>query len=234
MRVSLLIELKGFGLWGAGKEGFEADILSLKLKAEDVEIPIIPAPYVKGLLRGWAYRVSPLLKSKGLVDGEVNKGCNPKRTCGECVVCRIFGSSGFASSPIRVTNFYPIEEVINAKELDPEEVLEKKLYRKIPTLVLPHVRIDDLGGKAYEGALFFTEVVPMGALFYGKVFLLDNLLKLIGVSPIEAARIVLSSISQLNYGYSGRRSRVRVKVLEADLGIAREDTFCSEVLEGLR
>ena len=246
--LKVVLEVKGLGLWGAGKETFEADTTTFRTKLPARALSgrrcvVIPGAYVKGLIRGWAYRVALLLASKGLITtctGGLNK-CWIKETCGECIVCRVFGSLGGTPSPLEVTNFYAVkpDRVKEVAELGLEDALEREdLWEDAQVLVLTHVRIDDKSGKAAEGGLYEVEAVQPGATFYGEIRLYEELLGSLEGAPQvkvkEACRLILASLAQLNFSYAGRRSRVKVRVMGADLGAASEDALSKALLDGLR
>ena len=236
MRLKVLLRLRGFGLWGAGRGGFRADVETYKVRAADgMEVVAIPGAYIKGLLRGWAYRLAPLLREKGLISGHVNPDCFVGDTCGDCVVCRVFGASGGRPAPLSATTFYPVkaDRVAEASKLSPDELLFKPDLLYPPRVsYLPHVKIEDSSARAATGGLFRDEVVPPNVQFYGEVVLDEALLE--GVKPEDACLIVLLALSQLRFSYAGRRSVLDVALLEdSDVGAASASDPCIMVVRKL-
>jgi len=233
LRIKLVLKLKGLGLWGAGRESFEADTITYKIRLKDGrEIPAIPGSYVKGLLRGWSYKLAPLLSRAEIISSRINAECFAGATCGRCIICQIFGASGGGLPPLSVTNFYPVtaDKLAQAAKLRPEELTSRPDLIDQPRLSYsPHVRIEDSSGNAAKGGLYMLETVPPRTLFYGEVALQKHLLN--GVKPGDAYLLILLAISQLRFSYAGRRSRVEVRILpESDLKDALSDKRCAEVL----
>ena len=236
MRLKVLLRSQGFGLWGAGKGGFRADVETYKVRTtEGVEVVAIPGAYVKGLLRGWAYRLAPLLREKGLISGPVRHDCFVGDTCGSCIVCRVFGASGGRLAPLSATTFYPVkpDRVAEASRLSPDDLLSKPDLLYLPrTSYLPHVKIEDSSAKAATGGLFHDEVVPPNVQFYGEVALNEALLE--EVEAKDACLVVLLALSQLRLSYAGRRSMVDVALLEgSDVGAASSSELCMVVVRRL-
>ena len=234
------MEVRGLGLWGAGRGTFKADTITFRVESRDGTPKLaIAGAYVKGLLRGWAYRVAPLLKRAGLLTAPVREECWVGETCspgGEvCAVCAVFGFSGGPKAPLEVTDFYAVrrEALDRVKGVDLEELLLRDdVWAPDVTTYVTHVRICDWSGKAAEGGLFVNEAVLPGTLFLGEVRLFEGLLE--GVEPVEAYRLLLASLAQLNYSYVGRRTLAKVSVVEEDIGDAARDPACSLLLEALR
>lgn len=239
MELKLAIETVGLGLWGAGRESFRADVVTFTLRAGGVDVPVIPGSYVKGLIRGWAYRLLPLLVEKGIVSAAVPQGCTSSATCGECIVCKAFGYQGGPPSPLSATNFYPVKRdaLERAAELMPDDLIlempDAVAEARPAVTYVPHVRIEDSSGKAAEGGLFFCEAVAPGSVFYGCIRLNEGALESLGGSVVAACRLILLSLAQLNFSYAGRRSRIAVKVLRHDLGQASGDEVCRKVVAHL-
>ena len=232
-RVKVALEVLGFGLWGSGKETFEADLVTFKTVVGGRVVPAIPGSYVKGLLRGWAHRLAPLLSAKGVIAARANEDCSPRNPCRDCVVCAIFGAPGGAQSPLAVTNFYPVraDALGSVKGAELEDLLTQggaRVWDAVELAYVPHVRICDASAKAAEGGLFVQEAVPPRTTFVGELRLADHLLE--GVEADDAMLLVALSLAQLNHSYAGRRTRVRVRVLEHD---APEGSRSRPVLEAL-
>lgn len=248
-RVVIIMELLGTGLWGAGRETFEADATTYRMFRLGADqrapgLPVVPGSYLKGLLRTAAYKIAGLLINAGILVGidPAAQGCWIGSTCGKCVVCRVFGSSGRHQSPLYVSPLYPVRrEVLNRlkdalwHELDVDELLSRLDLLAEPNLTyLAHVRIDDRCGKAAEGGLFVIEGVEPTAVFLGEVKLYEAFLPGDGLDLVRALRLILLSLAQLNYSFVGRRTRAKISVLKHELPPeAEQDDVCKEVLRDL-
>ena len=215
MFIKVILKLKGLGLWGAGKETFEADVITFKTKVfSGITTIAIPGSYIKGLLRSWAYKIAPLLSKEKLISASINPMCCVKEPCKECIVCKVFGASGEALSPLEISNFYSLKadvlSKVKGKRLE-ELLQEDDIWEAPRVLYLPHVRIYDLTMKASEGGLFTQEIVHPGTLFLGEIRLYENLLG--EVNEADARLLLILSLAQLNYSYVGRRTKARVRVI---------------------
>lgn len=251
MRIAVVLELKGVGLWGAGKESFEADTTTYRLmgvKPNGEPVLAIPGPYFKGLLRTWAYKLAGLLIRGRIVSGTdpAQTGCWIGKTCGDCIICHVFGYSGCPQGSLFVSYFYPVKrEGLNVLKrdlwlkLDIDELPFRLdlLTADLMTTYLAHVRIDDRSGKAARGGLFINEAIKPGVVFVGEVRLHKTLLSNESHPDralLMAFRLVLLSLAQLNYSFVGRRTRGKVGILKYELpDFIKEDEVCREVLRGL-
>ena len=237
MRIGIVLIVKNLGAWGSGKEEFEADTLTMRttLPALGESVVTIPGSYMKGLLRGWAYKIAPLLKKTGVIRGDTNEECYVGRTCGKCIVCRVFGSRGKEFSPLHVSNFYPIVTTEKAHEIFAKSIelalMEKDYWAPPPTNYVTRVRISDIDGRAAEGGLYTIEHVSPEVPFYGEITLYESLLK--DVDPLEAYRLVACTLGQLNYSYVGRRTRCRVKVVDVEDRRVLKDEIVRMILVNL-
>jgi len=236
--LKLTLTLESLGLWGAGKETFKASTVTFKAYVPAIggEVLAISGPYIKGLIRGWTYRIAPLLIRNKIIKGKLVSECTSASTCGECIVCKVFGYSGGVYSPIKVSNFYAIDpkfiSEIAEKGLETSLLTLPNPWYSVETGFITHIRIDDVTGKVAPGALFVVEIAPPGTTFYGEIELMENLI--VDVDVDDARRLLLASISQLNQSYIGRRSRGRISVIEVEPQDIFKDDFCSEVFSSMR
>ncbi len=212
IRIGVLLECRGLGLWGSGTETPEADVTTFKIiVAGGKKIPVIPGSYVKGLLRTWSYRIARWVSH----NSPAPLSCSRMNPCRECIVCRVFGCPGHPPSKIVVSSFYPVRESSKAPALW-ERGLQESLVAPEEwiggprTELVTRVGIRDSTGTRSEGRLFTVEHVSPGALFYGEILLQKEQL---GEQSEEALRMILLALSQLNYTYAGRRSRVKVHII---------------------
>ncbi|RLE81029.1 MAG: hypothetical protein DRJ52_05055 [Thermoprotei archaeon] len=211
MRLGVVFELKSLGFWGVGRESFEADAVTCRQKLPTgVEVLGIRGAYVKGLLRNKAYLIAPLLEKVKALSSPVSTTCYTKKTCGRCAVCKVFGYSGSALSPLAVSDFYSVKaentQEIYRIELEKALLTKPELFEKPPIVYVTRVKIHDLSQRAAEGGLYTYEHVSPGALFYGEIRLREKLLDKISYS--EACLLVLLSLASLKYFYAGRRTRI--------------------------
>ena len=247
-RLAIILELAGTGLWGAGKETFEADMTTYKLpylteSNEVLKLPAIPGSYIKGLLRTVAYKIAGLLINAGLVDGvdPIAQRCWVGSTCGKCVVCQIFGSSGQYQSSVYVSHFYPVKKEALAQlknvlwhEFDVDELVNSQLsLTRLNLTQLAHVKIDNRSWKAEEGGLFVIERVKPKATFLGEIRLYKAFIPSNNLSLLHALRLILLSLAQLNYTFVGRRTRAKISLLKYKPLQISQDSVCKEVLNGL-
>jgi len=211
MRLGVIFELKSLGFWGIGRETFEADAVTCKHRLPSgTEVIGIRGAYVKGLLRSKAYLLAPLLEKTGAISYVSNLECHVKKTCGQCIVCKVFGYSGSSLSPLAVSDFYSIKsdkaEEIYRMGLEKALIEEKDFFDNPPLAYITRVKIHDISQRAAEGGLYTYEHVSPGALFYGEIKLREKLLE--GVSYKDACLLTLVSLAALKYFYAGRKTLV--------------------------
>jgi len=219
MKIGYLISIETPGLWGIGKRGFEADILTHRCKIKDIEIPCIPSTSIKGVLRKTALQLSSLLQKANIITNTD-------------IINKVFGKEGEAYTPLTLTDVIPVKDVEVAKKAFNEgiHVLMDNVIG-IPVVTIPHVRIDDKSLTAAKEALFFEERLAIGVQLYGEIQLYDRLLKENEV--VEAARILLLSLSDLRYRYIGRRTIVDVKIIGILPSNLLEDEYVSFIYNSL-
>jgi len=203
---------------GSGRESFTADIPIMKIRG----VVVIPGSTFKGVLRRSAMKVSPLLNIKNCFDFGLTFPCATTRSGGVCPVCKVFGLSGEDTSPLQVTDLRYVKSEEDALRLWRERMLVP-LGDENPTITrLVRIRVDDSTQTSAEGALFESEALPPGTLFYGEIRLSRALLKKAGVDVNEASRLVLAALADLSYERIGRGGLMTFKVVGSE-GIPEDE-----------
>jgi len=193
----------------------------------------IRGQYVKGLLRRWCERLAPLLLGKYLIKSKD-------------IVSKVFGPSVLSSdgevrptsipSRIYVGDAYPVKSIESAEELFKEGAFTYLMDSsgrvvKVSTELVTRVRIDDVSGKAAEGALYHEVRVPLGVLLYFELVAKD----LSSDEILDLARLLLLSLTQLNISSPGRSGTVAsVKIVGLEPEDLLQDHVVKEVMRWLR
>ncbi len=219
MKISYIIVIKTPGLWGTGKKGLEADNLTYKCRIGEVEVPCIPSTSIKGALRKTASQLLPILKQIGAVK-------DPN------IIKEVFGDRGTSYTPLTLTDAIPLSSTDIAKEAFKKgiHILINNIL-KIPTMTVPHVRIDDKSLTAAKRALFTEERIPVETSLYGEIHIYE---KLLGEDKaLEAMRLILFSLSDLRYRYLGRKSLIDIKIIGIEPSNLLEDKYISFIYNNL-
>ena len=226
IRICYVLKLKTGGLWGSGKGLLEADnVTSLCRHASGLEVPCIPATYVKGLLRRSSEEVIHLLQKLDIVKDlhileEVYGPLTP------------FGDE---ASPRPCNTYfaplYPVRSLEQAARLArdrPLAYLHRDDVLHAPQLYgEPHVRIDDRSARASVGGLYRELRVVPGTLFYGEILHYPSNVSL----SVPAARILVIAVSMLGYRYAGRKTIVAPRIISVEPKQLEKDPILRIVLE---
>jgi len=263
MRLKVLLDVKGLGMFGDVRGEFAADVTTAKtlvpslitrLEGREKEVPFIPGSQIKGSLRSIAVSVYKLLLNRGIVTlgskvftkcmGALKTSMTTGGMCDECLVGLVFGYSGVQVSPLRVSNFYPIRvdaniDVLRAKKLY-ESLSCGDTWDKPPIEYVTRVRIDRCSGVSKEGALYTYEHIPchtrfLGEIEFSKEILDSNIKGGLNASQVyvEGLRLILASLAQLNYEYIGRRTRCKVTILFYQPPDVGKDEYVKALLDKL-
>ncbi|HDD26292.1 MAG TPA: hypothetical protein ENF75_04295 [Acidilobales archaeon] len=206
MRIGYVVKLLIPGLWGIGKRGFEADVLTSKCLVGDKEVPCIPSTAMKGVLRKAANQISKLLNRVGVIS-DTN------------YVNRLFGSEGWCYTPITLTDLVPIESMDIAKKAFEQgyHILIEGLGLKKPDVsTITHTRIDDASLTVSKEALYSEERVVPETLMYGEIMVNERLLRevlRVNQGLTNCIKLLLFALNDLKYRYVGRKSIIDVAII---------------------
>jgi len=235
LRLGTLLCIEGLAHWGSTyrETTLGSGISMCKHAGLNEYLPCIRGQYVKGLLRRWCERLAPLLLGRNIIKTRD-------------IVSKIFGPSVLSNydkvrptslpSRIYVGDAYPVKSAKHAEELFKEGVFAYLIDNdsriiKVGTELVTRVRIDDVSGRAAEGALYHEVKVPLGALLYFELIVKD----LSNDELIDLARLLLLSLTQLNISSPGRSGTVAsVKVVGLEPENLLQDDVIKEIIRWLR
>lgn len=217
------VKLVSGGLWGSGKRLFEADIATTTCRhpGTGMDVPCIPATYVKGLLRTCAERVEHHMERLDLIDaGDVERLFGPP--AGHP------GAGQDRPSRLSVAHAFPVKGDALDRLMGGRifSYLLDKDCLDIPELYIEqHVRIDDEAGVAAKQYLFSEQRVPPGTVMYGELaFWADD-----DATLKRFSRLLAAAFAQWNYSYVGRLTAGRLIRLQ----LKPAEPFAKKIVETL-
>ncbi len=217
MRIGVVVKTLCLTSWGTGRERFEDDIVTSKIKED---IPVIPSSSFKGVLRTSVIWAARILERHNLYARVSNPclGVKPdsrRSPCGRCPVCILFGYPGGPLPPLKVTPMLPVNSESEALKLfEKEDLLKGNYVPKMENLIqeVTFIKINDKTGTVAKGALFTAEVVPPEVLFYGEVLLKTGILKkeFDEEELAEILRTFFAGLLYMRYADMGHRGAVKI------------------------
>ena len=235
LRLGTLLCIEGLAHWGSAyrEPTLGSGISMCKHARLNEYLVCIRGQYIKGLLRRWCERLAPLLLSRNLIKTKE-------------IISKVFGPSVLSSvneaeptslpSRTYVGDAYPVKGVKHAKELFKKGVFAYLMDNsdrivKVSTRLVTRIRIDDVSGKAAEGALYHEVKVPLGIPFYFELVVKD----LSNDELLDLARLLLLSLTQLNISSPGRSGTVAsVKVVGLKPEDLLQDNVVKEIIRWLK
>ncbi|RLE63540.1 MAG: hypothetical protein DRJ38_07325 [Thermoprotei archaeon] len=243
MRVGVVVKTLCLTSWGTGRERFEADIVTSKIK-EDV--PVIPSSSLKGVLRTSVIWAAKILKRHNLITSNPCLGVKPdsrRSPCGQCPICALFGYPGGPLPPLKVTPMFLVNSENDAlKVFEKEDLLRGNYTPKAENLIqeITFIKIDDKTGTVARGALFTAEVVPPEVLFYGEILLKMGILKkrFREEELAEILRTFFAGLLYMRYADMGHRGAVKIVKVFARFSkdeklIVERDPLISKLVKAL-
>lgn len=213
-RIGYVIKLLSGGLWGEGRASLEADLTSARCRVGGRELPCIPPPYIKGLLRRSAERLSAFR----IIDRQQLESLfGPATYLPLSTSPPTYIPSGLIIGPAIPADLTKLKHILEgAGRMLAFEYLEKDVYAShVDIYIEPHVRLSDRRNAVAFGALF-TEERILADSFYGEiVYTFQSSGGIEG--GIEYLRLLILSLINLNYMYIGRRTPGEVRIASIDV-----------------
>ncbi len=201
LRLGIVINVLGTAHWGSPYREVTLGLpISTCLHAGlGKYLLCIKGQYLKGLIRKWCEYLEPLLRDSGIISSDlVSKLFGPSA---------ISGSKEVTSVPslVIIADAYPIKDLRSGKDLfrlgEFSYLIDNSgRVTNARTELVSMVRIDDATCRASAGALFQEVKAVPGTKMYFEVVVKG----LSGGEIGDAAKLLLISISQLNYSSIGR------------------------------